>query len=83
MPGDRSDVVEVGVVVQHRCSVVLCRRGGEKIHDACGAMLAACCEQRLDLAGARCDLLHAGELDELAADPGDTLVFTGVASRVA
>jgi hypothetical protein len=83
LAGHGGNVVEVGIVVQYGCAVVLGRGGGEQVHHAGGAVLACGGEKRLDLAGPAGDLVGAGELDQLTAYSEDPLVSPGLAGRVA
>src|SRR5215218_1379323 len=54
LPGDRGDVLVVGVVVQDRGAVVLGRGGDEQIDHSRGAMLAHLREARLGAPGQSC-----------------------------
>jgi len=51
LPGDRRNVLEVGVVVEDGRSVVLGSGGGEEIHDAGGSVLSPLRHANLNLAG--------------------------------
>ena len=82
LPCHRSDVIEVGVIVQDRRAIMLGSGRCKKVHHSGGTMLAPYRHQRLHLAGSEGDLVDGRKLDELAPNPEDPLVLRRIARRV-
>jgi hypothetical protein len=86
LSGAGSDVLEVGVVVQHYGAMVLGHRGGQQVDDAGGAVVAPCGHAQLDLACPLHDRLADRQPDIQAAaafgdEPGDDVADRGWSLR--
>jgi hypothetical protein len=61
LAGNSRDVLEVGIVVEHDGTVMLCHRCGQQVDHAGSTMVTAACHPQLDVTSPVCDHLADGQ----------------------